>query len=191
MPRMTKLIALLMASGVAATAACGGGGSDAAANTAEKREQAMLAFAECMRSHGVDVPDPTTDSNGNLMIRGPQRISRENPGDDSKERTAQRACRKHLEATAQSFTPEQRAEMQDRMVKFAECMRGKGIDMPDPDFSPAQGGIGFRQRIRDSGVNPEDSKFRTASSECSKQVFGGHGGPGRGIFLAPAPGGNR
>ena len=185
---MTKLLTILVAAGALLANGCGDT-SNAAADNAAKREQAMLKFAQCMRSHGVDVPDPTTDSNGNLAIRGPGRVSgAARPADDSKERTAERACRKHLAGIAQSFTPQQRAEMQDRMVRFAECMRDKGIDMPDPDFS--EGGVGFRQRIRAGGVNPQDEKFQTASQECSKQVFGGQagrGGPGRGMFFAPPP----
>lgn len=183
---MRRIIAALAAAGGLLAAGCGPGG-EAGADTAAKREASMLAFAECMRSHGVDVPDPTTDEDGHLVMRAPARISREGPEDGSKERTAQRACQKHLAGSLREFTPEQRAEMQDKMVSFAECMRAKGVDMPDPDFSEAPGGAaGFRQRIRAGGVNPSDERFQTASKACNKEVFGGKGGPGGAVFFAPA-----
>lgn len=188
---MRKLIAIVAVAAALIAAGCGGerGNTAAAETTAAEREEGLLKFAQCMRSKGVDVPDPTTDSNGNLILRAPQGMAPGRPDDNSKERTAQRECRKHLAGAAQQFTPEQRAEMQDRMVKFAECMRSKGIDMPDPEFSEGSGPGTFRQRIRAAGVNAEDSKFREASDECREKVFAGQGGPGRGgVFFAPPAG---
>jgi hypothetical protein len=192
--KAAKTLAILAAAASLAAAGCSGRGGASAqgAPTAEKREQAMLEFAECMRSHGIDVPDPTTDDNGNLVMRGPGRISpAARAAPDSKERAAQQECRKHLEGSFQQFSPEQRAEMQDRMVKFAECMRSKGIEMPDPDFSQAQGAGEFRQRIRSGGVNVNDEKFREASDACREKVFAGQAGPGggRGGMIFAPPGG--
>src|SRR5260370_34299274 len=48
--------------------ACGGGSSPGASATGgSTRAQAALAYARCMRSHGVpDFPDP--DSNGNFNL---------------------------------------------------------------------------------------------------------------------------
>ena len=37
---------------------------------AKQRDQA-LAFAKCMREHGVDMPDPTFDDNGGISIAAP------------------------------------------------------------------------------------------------------------------------
>jgi hypothetical protein len=36
---------------------------------AEMKQQ-LLAFAKCMRDHGIDMPDPTFDANGNAQITG-------------------------------------------------------------------------------------------------------------------------
>src|SRR5262245_16643121 len=79
---------LLLAAGLATGAACAGSGSgsndgvasiknvsdkssdpdskDRDKNDKEKTnpEDAMLAFARCMREHGVDMPDPDTSSGG-------------------------------------------------------------------------------------------------------------------------------
>jgi hypothetical protein len=56
-----------------------------------REQQQMLAFARCMRQHGVDMPDP--NPNGGVVVKG-------GPGtlklDDPKFKTAQQACQKLL-----------------------------------------------------------------------------------------------
>ena len=49
-----------------ALAACGGGGDPAPKSDQEKVQEYALKQAECMRSHGVDVPDPKP--NGGFVI---------------------------------------------------------------------------------------------------------------------------
>src|SRR5687768_16812828 len=93
-PRARRLhrlpLLILLAAGLATGAACGGSGSgsndgvasiktasdtssdsDSAADDKDKKEtnpeDAMLAFARCMREHGVDMPDPDT-SGGNGVV---------------------------------------------------------------------------------------------------------------------------
>jgi hypothetical protein len=72
--------------------ACGhlmGGGGDGPGKLDPKAQDAMLAFARCMREHGIDMPDPT--GNGLLFNskRGPDPSS-------SKFKEAERACDHHL-----------------------------------------------------------------------------------------------
>jgi hypothetical protein len=72
--------------------ACGhlmGGGGEGPGKLDPKAQDAMLAFARCMREHGIDMPDPT--GNGLLFNskRGPDPSS-------SKFREAERACDHHL-----------------------------------------------------------------------------------------------
>jgi hypothetical protein len=51
----------------------------------------MVAFAQCMREHGIDMPDPTGDG---LTVR---RNGEDGPDPDSKEfQAAERACNHHL-----------------------------------------------------------------------------------------------
>jgi hypothetical protein len=79
--------------------------------------------------------------------------------------------------------------MEDRMVRFAECMREHGIDMPDPDFSDAPGGRrGFVQRIGE-GFDPDDPDFKEADEACREEVFAGQGGRGPGgmVFFGTRP----
>ncbi|HEU4396339.1 MAG TPA: hypothetical protein VFU54_00720 [Actinomycetota bacterium] len=76
----------------AAQRACGhlmGGGGEGPGKLDPKAQDAMLAFAKCMREHGIDMPDPT--GNGLLFNseQGPDPRS-------SKFKEAERACKHHL-----------------------------------------------------------------------------------------------
>jgi hypothetical protein len=77
----------------AAQQACGslmgGGDGDRQLDPAER--DAMVAFARCMREHGIDMPDPTGDG---LMLR---RDGDQGPDPDSEKfRQAEQACDHHL-----------------------------------------------------------------------------------------------
>jgi hypothetical protein len=54
-------------------------------------------------------------------------------------------------------------EMRQAQVKFAECMRENGVDMPDPQ---TEGGKTVFKVGGDSGISPE--KFETANKACEK-----------------------
>jgi hypothetical protein len=72
--------------------ACGhlmGGGGDGPGRLDPKAQDAMLAFARCMREHGIDMPDPTGDGLLFNSKRGPDPTS-------SKFKEAERACDHHL-----------------------------------------------------------------------------------------------
>ena len=113
--RLTRALTTLMLAAVAglSLAACGGSDSpevanlgNAAATTNEEGEtteaatdpeEAMLAFTECMRENGVDVPDPEFSEDG----EGGPRIQMGPGGDfdpnDPDFQAAQEKCRSHLE----------------------------------------------------------------------------------------------
>jgi hypothetical protein len=73
-----------------ALAACGHGGAKTAGSAAggsQNEAQAQLAWARCMREHGIDVPDPQITSDG-IDQQGPGRMD---PG-DPRLTAAERAC---------------------------------------------------------------------------------------------------
>jgi hypothetical protein len=167
-----------------AVAACSGGnqndgvaslsGSNKATTTTaaplskQDAQQAALAFARCMRQHGIDMPDPQFSGN---------RIAQEfkgGPGskgpDDPKFKAAQQACNKYLPNGGQPTKPD--PQEQQQLVAFARCMRQHGIDMPDPD--PNGGGqvIG-----KNATVKPDDPKFQAAQQACSKYLPNAGKGP--------------
>jgi hypothetical protein len=74
--------------------ACGhlmGGGGDGPGRLDPKAQDAMLAFARCMREHGIDMPDPT----GNGLLFNSKRGQGPDPS-SSKFKEAERACDHHL-----------------------------------------------------------------------------------------------
>ena len=195
------MIAMLVAFGLIATA-CSGTDSDSGvaslettAETAQDQaqapkdgaveepasdEEAILAFAACLRDEGVDVEDPTVDDDGNLRPPRPRDVDE---GDREMIRTAMEACSEYLENVAFGLDGADQTERQDQLLEYAACMRENGYDMPDPDFSaagvPGQGGGGpFGALDRD---NPS---FQTAQAACA-EIFGADGrvpgaGPGSG-----------
>jgi hypothetical protein len=159
-----------------AVAACGGGNQNdgvaslsgankptttTAAGPPSKQDarQAALAFARCMRQHGIDMPDPqfsgnkiTQELKGGPGSKGP---------DDPAFKAAQQACSKYLPNGGQALRPD--PQQQQQMLAFARCMRQHGIDMPDPD--PNGGGIVIGPK---TGVRPDDQKFKAAEQACQQ-----------------------
>ena len=168
---------------IAATALAGCAGQSGAAPkgspTPAQREQAFLKFAQCMRDHGIQMPDPTTESNGNLQMSRPTNVKFDNQADRQKLRTASDACRSNLKGVVQQFTPQQRAQFQDNLLKLAQCMRSNGVNMPDPNFSEnSNNGAPGGQRGFFGGINRNDPKVRQALQTCRTKVFGGQAGNG-------------
>lgn len=186
----TVMLSAVLAFGLLA-AACGGGSSDAGVASLEGEttavqeavaqqsdnpdeqsmsdEEAVLAFAACLRDEGIDVEDPTVDADGNLLPPRPRDIAVE---DRDAMRTAFEACGEYLDNVAFGLDDEDRAEREDQLIEYAACMRDNGYDMPDPDFSspraPGQGGGGpFGPLDRD------DPAFQTAQDACSGLFVGG------------------
>ena len=139
-------------------------------------EDAMLEFAECMRDHGVDYPDPQVDGDG------PTRIQVVGDPEDPDFREADEACHPILEDMMGSFeppSPEEQAEMQEQMLQFAECMREQGIDFPDPvmgDDGMISVRIGDDSDAERAPVPMDDPAFQAAQEACGMPMMGGGGG---------------
>lgn len=116
-----------------------------------------LKFAQCMREHGVDVSDP--DAEGRVMIKSTN-------GDEVKVEEAHKACGKYMEPMPGKGPDD--PELQDKMLKYVQCMREHGVNMPDPDFS---GGKAIISRPRD--VDPE---VEEEAMKACKDILPG-GGP--------------
>jgi hypothetical protein len=62
-----------------------------------QERQQLVAFARCMREHGIDVPDPGPNSGGIVVKRsGANGRNAPEPEDDPKFKAAQQACQKYL-----------------------------------------------------------------------------------------------
>jgi len=146
---------------------------------AEDPEETALAWAECMREHGIDVPDPEIDEDGRLQVRIQGRRAAEGVRDDAFLK-ARDECGSPFGAEGPpQLSDEEREQMQETMLEFAACMREHGVDMPDPDFSGGGGRMLFRAG-GPGGVDPESATFQKAQEACQEILEDefGDGGPG-------------
>ena len=130
-------------------------------------QKAFLAYAQCMRAHGVDMPDP--GAGGNVTIGG-------NGIDPTTMQAAQNACQSKLpKAKGQQPSATQQKQFQDQALKFAQCMRQHGVDMPDPTFSNSGGGAMVQQGI--GSIDPTSQQFQDAQKAC-QSLLPNRGGSG-------------
>ncbi len=150
------------------------------ASDAQSDEDAILAFAACMRDNGFeDFEDPEIDAEGGIAF-GFRGLVQDGEVDRDTVRTAMQTCRIHLEGLSLVGSDIDRTEIEDQMFEFAACMRDNGIDMPDPDFSgtPGEGGQGNGPF---TDLDPDDPRFQEAMEACGDIFEGGFPvGPGAG-----------
>jgi hypothetical protein len=142
--RFALVLLLLLAS-------CGGGsGTDGGVASLENTtttteapavnaELQLLAFAQCIREEGVEIPDPSMDPSGNMEFRPSEAFD---PGDLEDLIAAAETCRHHLDGVSLGFEDIDLAAVGDVLLEFSLCMRSNGFDMPDPDFSFLDPGAG-------------------------------------------------
>jgi hypothetical protein len=121
-------------------------------------EDAMLKFAQCMREHGVDVPDP--GPNGDLRVNG------EGLSQDQMD-AAQSACQKWMDmAEPEDGGHELSEEEKQSFLDMAACMRERGYTFPDPTFD---GGRVTQKIEKGEGdlPGPDDPAFKKDMEECS------------------------
>lgn len=141
-------------------------------------EAQMLAYAECLRSEGVDVEDPTIDADGNLR---PPRPTAEGELDRDAMRVAREACAAFLDGVAFGFQDTDATELQDTLLEYASCMRDNGYDMADPDLTNVGQGPGAGQGGGPFGeIDRNDPDFLVAQESCQDILAGFGPGGGRG-----------
>jgi hypothetical protein len=116
------------------------------------REDAVLAYAQCMRDNGyAEFPDPTPDGGMRFLIE---------PGSAPRFQKADAACR-HLAPEGlrdEDITP----ETLDALLKLSQCVRDNGVpEFPDPD---AKG----RFDVGGTGIGPDDARMKAAMAACDK-----------------------
>jgi hypothetical protein len=116
-----------------------------------------VAFAACMRSHGVsDFPDPKVTSEGEIISI---------PDNDSPQvRSALESCESLLPDGGVS-SPAQQAQEQAQLLEFAACMRARGVpNFPDPTVS------GGRVTLRLDGIDRSSPRFAAAKKACRRSL---------------------
>jgi hypothetical protein len=136
------------------TSGCGGGSAPADATPSSPAAMA-LAYAQCMRDHGVPkYPDPTINGNsiGSAVNVNALGVSQ------SVLLAAQNACKS---LSPQNFVPPgfNAAQNTAQAEKYAQCLRAHGVpDFPDP------GADGFF--TVPAGINLQGPTFEAASKAC-------------------------
>lgn len=159
----------LLAGAVACVAllftACGGSGGSGTGSGSPTTVPASnstgggtaLAYAVCMRSHGVSkFPDP--NKTGGFTATGA--VNRTSP----RFQAATKACQSK-EGT--QLSQAKQAQMESRMLKYAACMRTHGVPgYPDPTFS--NGGVSQSM----TGIDTKSPQFEAATRTCKHDEDG-------------------
>lgn len=183
-------------------------GAGDATGAAATDEEALLAFAQCMRDNGVEnFQDPVIGDDGGVGFGfGPGPGGGGDDGqfggvDQETVQAAFEACSENLQGVAfgpggGNFDP---SEIQDNLVEFAACLREQGLQVDDPDFSnfgpgggDADGGdLGQGGGIFGGDLDPGDPDVQAAIEVCQESLGGfgpGGGGPGFGPGGGGGPG---
>jgi hypothetical protein len=175
--------ALPAAIAIVALAGCSAPFVGAKANPASSPDprQAMLRFAQCMREHGIDLPDPSSD--GGITIQKSADSAAPPEPNDPRFEAAQSACQKFMPTGGKgSMTSQDAKANQEKGLKFAQCMRQHGLtDFPDPQSNPgggttfksgpppagggATGGMSINGQSF-SGFDPSSPEFQKAEEAC-------------------------
>ncbi|MEV0596918.1 hypothetical protein [Nonomuraea cavernae] len=150
---MRRVALLLTVPLLALATACGSaqpaGGDAVGAPTTSAANDSYLKYAKCLREHGVkNFPDDPKQ-----LPAGGTQIPEE----------AGKACEKEMQGVAKTIDGKDPAYL-DRMTRLAKCMRGHGIDFPDPGPDGKMPGPDFN--------GGDQTKFDAAMKECSAEAGG-------------------
>jgi len=153
-----------------------------AAATEQAQEIKFQDFAKCLREHGVNAEEATMPGGGHGL-----KVSPGSAHGPAQFEAAQNACARYRPAQKNvNLSPQQKVELEERVQKFAKCMREHGIKVET-------GGGGGQVRLRiqggpdGGGPNPESPGFQRAQNACQKLLpkppGGGKGGPTSGAAV--------
>jgi hypothetical protein len=165
---LTRFATGLALLAVTATVAACGGSSNDSGDSQTDRTDAALAYTSCMRDQGIDMPDPQAD--GNMVLKADSGID-----PNSEEfKAAQEECGDIMDDAMSKGGPQDNEEVQDQMLDFAACMRGQGIDFPDPKVEDGKVLIGPGP----SGEKVDKATMERATKACEDKMPEGLGRPG-------------
>ena len=128
-------------------------------------EDAQLLLARCLRDNGYDVQDPKNNE-GLRSVLTPIFIAADEKGRRELFETIQICAQENnipLSDNSDFENPEDVADRLDTVLEFAQCLRGKGIEVEDPSAERPLRPI--LVSLVQSGQYLED-QVREAASEC-------------------------
>jgi hypothetical protein len=167
--RTGLIVSALLAIVLLATACAGGSNgpgvagegasTSPSASPSGDRADAALAYARCMREHGIsDFPDPQPGG-------GPIQVGPGSNWNTPQFNAADDACKSLL---PQPSEEQQRQAFED-MLAYARCMREHGF----PDFPDPEPGGGFDiSADQGSDLDPNNPQFQAANKACGGPSYG-------------------
>jgi hypothetical protein len=149
-------LALLLGACGGGSSNTGSGGSGSGSSTPSATTTGPVAFAQCMRSNGVqNFPDP---QGGRFLVSGNVENSPNFQG-------AEQKCQHLLGPNGATNGGSSGGANNSKLLAFAHCMQSHGVpQFPDPT---ANGAIGLPQ-----GVDPNSATFQKAWSKCQPNLPG-------------------
>jgi hypothetical protein len=157
--RRTLLLPILLFA-LVATAACSGDGGNGDGQQSDD-PKAMVKFAQCMREHGQNVPDPDGESESYA-------ITPPSGGPNAAWNAAMDACRQHLPAGGAPDAPN--ATELEAQRQYAKCMREHDIEMSDPDPNTGRSQIGGRLANATRDQLRADPGYAAAVEACKDKL---------------------
>ena len=158
--------------------------SSPAENISEQTdEEIATSFAECLRTEGMNVPDPELNADGTVNMMAFRQSLTNDPNfnfQNPRTRQSMQKCVPLLQnaSFAGQRSQEDEIELNDNLLEIAQCLRDAGFDAKDPDFSGGRGQV-FQSML--GHLSPDRESFQEAMAQCSEAIFGNDAseGPGR------------
>jgi hypothetical protein len=156
------LLATACAGGPSGPGVAGQGASSTpSASPSSDPGDADLAYAQCMRDHGIsDFPDPQPGG-GDIQLEPGSDLDPNNP----QFKAADDACKSLLPPPSSSVWTPSPQEL-EQLVRFAACMRAHGADVSDPD--PTTGDMTTPHSTRAEAEN--DPLYQAAFAACKDKL---------------------
>ncbi len=116
-------------------------GTAAPTGSSATDEAKLRDYAKCMRDNGVtNFPDPKVDANGRIDPGGFRNSGVDRSSQQYQD--ADKACASKRQGVTfgPNRDPATQQKIQDAALKYAQCLRDKGLTVKDPDFSQGPGG---------------------------------------------------
>jgi hypothetical protein len=171
--RRALLVSLAAVAVAIGAAACGSSANTSSSTTAgagaavpaptDAQLQARVELAKCLRANGIDVPDSVANGGATAQAALRQLVSQY--GITKLLQLAETDCKSSVVAAfpALSLSPAQLAQRQQQALKFVECLRAHGINVPDPAASGAR--VGIVKALSNIDVN--SPAFIKANNACA------------------------
>jgi hypothetical protein len=156
-------LALLTVACSSNSSSTGTGGSPQAASVTPSASHQAVAFAQCMRAHGVpNYPDPGS-------VSGPINPSQLGVSDATYQ-SAKTTCTRLDPPPQQSagLTTAQEQHVLGELLNFSRCMRSHGVpNFPDPNSASTIWGSGGGSLFTTpSSINTSSTQFSSAQNAC-------------------------